>query len=38
MHSRGSSLRRCTITSEWNVEGGRQRVAVAGFSGSLWLF
>ena len=30
--SRRSSLRRCTITSEWNVEGGRQYV-MAGLSG-----
>ncbi len=28
-----SAFRRCAITSEWNVEGGRQYVDVAGLSG-----
>ena len=33
--SRGSSLRQRTVTSRWNVEGGRHHVDVAGLSGLL---
>ena len=38
-HSWRSALCRCVVTSEWNVEGGRQCVEVAGvFSGFFfWL-
>lgn len=33
--SRGGPLCRCVVTSEWNVEGGRQHVDMAGLSGFL---